>query len=30
MFLKLIWWIIANLFQRSPVLEEDNATPKLN
>jgi hypothetical protein len=29
-FLKLCWWIIVNLFKRSPDIEEDNINAKLN
>jgi hypothetical protein len=30
MFLKLIWYIVANVFKRSPDIDEDNINPKLN
>ena len=30
MFLKLIWYIVANVFKRSPDIDEDNINAKLN
>jgi hypothetical protein len=30
MFLKLIWRIIANAFERSPDIDKDNINAKLN
>ena len=30
MFLKLIWYVLANMFQRSPDIDEDNINAKLN
>ena len=30
MFLKLIWYVVANVFKRSPDIDEDNTNTKLN